>query len=232
MEKYTYKDVVTIKDIMTGEVDKDALMGKKGWMGDCIKDALKMANRNDSMCQLHGIDYDQEAVYPFISDGTGFIYFVPAKNQDADNEDTEDRPLRKGDFVRLRNGVMGVCLRDARHGKDSEILVWLGMEDWTHELVCDLTRVDGHFEPYDFSDRLVRKSLMGMIVETDGDFCGLAGKFECVVTGFYVSGYDAEIGLPVSVICHGRAFTSEEFLENCRFFNGMPCGRPVEGKEE
>ena len=84
MEKYTYKDVVTIKDVMTGEVDKDALIGKKGWVGDNIVDALGNANRNEGMCTLSGIDDIPHQTYPFIVNNTGFVYFVPAKNEDEE----------------------------------------------------------------------------------------------------------------------------------------------------
>ena len=232
MIEYTYKDVVTIKDIMTGEVDKEILIGKKGWVGDCIKDVIGMANRNDCMDTLDGIDEDLHAQCPFISGGVGFIYFVPSKNQDAPNDDTEDRPLRKGDFVRMRGGEVGVCMTDARHGKDEIIDIWFAPGNCASTIAYNLTRVDGHFEPIDFTDRNVRREFMGMMVEMDADSYGLAGRFECVVTGFHVSGHDVEIGLSVSDICHGRAFSAEEFLENCRFQNGVPCGRPVGGKEE
>lgn len=233
MEEYTYNDVVTIKDIMTGEVDEKSLKGKWGWTGDSIKDVLRYANgdfdtRMIEMVDTENLNYD----HPFF-DGLDYMrYFVPAKNQDADNEDTEDRPLRKGDFVRLRSGRVGVCMANDRLGENEIIDIWFDPRNSACISACNLTRVDGHFEPIDFTDRNTREEYMGMKVEMDADSYGLAGKFECIVTGFHVSEYDAEIGLSVLVLCHGRAFTPEEFLEDCRFLNGVPCGRPVEDKEE
>ena len=39
---YTYDDIVTAKDILTGKVKKEDIIGKNGWLLDCIPQDMSL----------------------------------------------------------------------------------------------------------------------------------------------------------------------------------------------
>ena len=86
--KYTYEDVVTAKDILTGHVKKEDIIGKKGWFLDCIPRDMSL----NTIMRLVGNpktlkDFDADRSYPFVSDelvGEGvYLYFLPEKEESA-----------------------------------------------------------------------------------------------------------------------------------------------------
>lgn len=86
--KYTYEDVVTAKDILTGHVKKEDIIGKKGWFLDCIPQDMSL----NTIMRLVGNpktlkDFDADRSYPFVSDelvGKGvYLYFLPEKEESA-----------------------------------------------------------------------------------------------------------------------------------------------------
>ena len=82
---YTYDDIVTAKDILTGKVKKEDIIGKKGWLLDCIPQDMSL----NVIARLgrHGCLADPclEAVYPFRVDGNLYpdTYFLPEKEESA-----------------------------------------------------------------------------------------------------------------------------------------------------
>ena len=86
--KYTYEDIVTAKDVLTGRVNKEDIIGKKGWFLDCIPIDMSL----NTIMRLVGNpktlkDFDADRSCPFVSDelvGEGvYLYFLPEKEESA-----------------------------------------------------------------------------------------------------------------------------------------------------
>ena len=97
---YTYNDIVTAKDILTGKVKKEDIIGKKGWLLDCIPQdmSLNVIERIGLHACLDGIDLDSG--YPFGNCDSPYTYFLPEKEAEYvpfDLSDPKDR-----DFLRER----------------------------------------------------------------------------------------------------------------------------------
>ena len=82
--KYTYDDIITAKDILTGKVKKEDIIGKKGWFFNYLPIDLNPNTlyRIDNPRLLIAIDV--KVAFPFIS-STGFYYFLPEKEESATN---------------------------------------------------------------------------------------------------------------------------------------------------
>ena len=115
---YTYDDIVTAKDILTGKVNKEDIIGKKGWLLDCIPRDMSLnviARLGVHVC-LTEIDLDSTC--PFGDGGIPFTYFLPEKEESATGtvieeigeksyEERQDEWLKAndiagGDKVRIR----------------------------------------------------------------------------------------------------------------------------------
>lgn len=88
--KYTYEDVVTVKDILTGKVKKEDIIGKKGWFLDCIPQDMSLNTIMRLAGNSHTLkDIDLSVSCPFISDETidvnVYLYFLPEKEESALN---------------------------------------------------------------------------------------------------------------------------------------------------
>lgn len=82
--KYTYEDVITAKDILTGKVKKEDIIGNKGWFLDIIPSdmSLNTIGRIGSYGPL--VDIQSEYAHLFVSFGnSGFMYFLPEKEESA-----------------------------------------------------------------------------------------------------------------------------------------------------
>ena len=86
--KYTYEDVVTAKDILTGRVNKEDIIGKKGWFLDCIPQDMSL----NTLMRLAGNPHTLKDINPSISclfisdetiDGNVYSYFLPEKEESA-----------------------------------------------------------------------------------------------------------------------------------------------------
>ena len=104
----TYDDIVTAKDILTGKVKKEDIIGKNGWLLDCIPQDMSLnviARLGVHVC-LTEIDLDSFA--PFGDGGIPFTYFLPEKEESApepayipfDLSDPKDRDFLRGKWVR------------------------------------------------------------------------------------------------------------------------------------
>ena len=80
--KYTYDDIITAKDILTGKVKKEDIIGKKGWFFNYLPIDLNPNTlyRIDNPRLLIAINV--KATFPFIS-STRFYYFLPEKEESA-----------------------------------------------------------------------------------------------------------------------------------------------------
>ena len=86
--EYTYDDIITAKDILTGRVKKEDIIGKTGWFMDCIPIDMSL----NTIMRLVGNpktlkDFDADRSCPFVSDelvGEGvYLYFLPEKEESA-----------------------------------------------------------------------------------------------------------------------------------------------------
>lgn len=82
---YTYDDFVTAKDILTGKVKEEDIIGKSGWLLDCIPQdmSLNVIERLGRYGRLE--DPCLESSYPFRVKGNRcpFMYFLPEKEESA-----------------------------------------------------------------------------------------------------------------------------------------------------
>ena len=83
MVKYVYDDIITAKDILAGKVNEKDVIGKKGWLLDCIPRDMSLnviARLGVHVC-LTEIDLD--SICPFGDGGIPFTYFLPEKEESA-----------------------------------------------------------------------------------------------------------------------------------------------------
>lgn len=88
--KYTYDDIITAKDILTGKVNEKDVIGKKGWFLDCIPQDMSLNTIMRLAGNSHTLkDIDLSVSCPFISDETidvnVYLYFLPEKEESATN---------------------------------------------------------------------------------------------------------------------------------------------------
>lgn len=107
--EYTYDDIITAKDILTGKVKKDDIIGKSGWFMDCIPEdmSLNVIMRIGMFSKLESINLDSS--YPFRIEDSSYIFFLPEKKESAPEESYEKRQakwieandIKVGDKVRV-----------------------------------------------------------------------------------------------------------------------------------
>ena len=99
---YTYDDIVTAKDILTGKVKEEDIIGKMGWFSDYIVDLPDCAgSRRDKLEEIAS-----HADYPFKEKGgTYWRYFLPEKEAEYvpfDLSDPKDRDFLRGKWVKTK----------------------------------------------------------------------------------------------------------------------------------
>lgn len=102
---YTYDDIVTAKDILTGKVKKEDIIGKRGWFLDVIPydmslDKIKNLGVSGHLEDLHLIANGS----PFGNGYQPFAYFLPEKEQSYEERQAEwvkENDIKLGDKVRI-----------------------------------------------------------------------------------------------------------------------------------
>ena len=80
---YEYGEIITAKDVLAGNVKEEEIIGKRGWLLDCIPQDMSLnviARFGVHVC-LTEIDLDSSA--PFGDGGIPFTYFLPEKEESA-----------------------------------------------------------------------------------------------------------------------------------------------------
>ena len=100
---YTYEDIVTAKDILTGKVRKEDIVGKMGWLFDTIPSTelsddtfehiTKTAIRLTTLKDIY-----ESGPYPFRDEMDLWMYFLPKKE--------EPRTDTFGEIARKLNGFL------------------------------------------------------------------------------------------------------------------------------
>ena len=112
--KYTYEDIVTAKDVLTGRVNKEDIIGKKGWFLDCIPRDMSL----NTIVRLTGgpetlKDFNADGFYSFVNDkGCVYIYFLPEKGPSYKE--------RQAEWLKKNEIKAGTRVRITRVPKDYE----------------------------------------------------------------------------------------------------------------
>lgn len=167
--KYTYEDVVTAKDVLTGHVKKEDIIGKKGWFLDYIPQDMSL----NTLMRLAGNPHTLKDINPSISclfisdetiDGNVYSYFIPEK------EASELEPAgpklrektyeeRQAEWIKANNikeGDKVKILRKAESHEDGWNDIWVGNEvgkigviDVIHsDNIRVRTNTENHWYPY------------------------------------------------------------------------------------
>lgn len=82
---YTYDDIVTAKDILTGKVKKEDIIGASGWFLRCIPEdmSLNTIARVGSFGILGEVDLSYNSVFLLTTTGVRWTYFLPEKKKSA-----------------------------------------------------------------------------------------------------------------------------------------------------
>lgn len=109
---YTYDDVITAKDILTGKVKKDDIIGKNGWLLDAIPHDMSLnviARLGVHVCLM---EINLENTAPFGDGGIPFTYFLPEKEESAPERRTwlEDIAYRLYECMHSR--YVAFCKQD------------------------------------------------------------------------------------------------------------------------
>lgn len=101
---YTYDDIITAKDILTGKVKKEDIIGKWGWFLEYIPQDMRL----DEIQRL-GIsgcleDLDLDSSTPFGNGKQPFTYFLPGKEDPYEKRQAEwvkENGIKLGDKVKI-----------------------------------------------------------------------------------------------------------------------------------
>lgn len=242
---YTYDDIVTAKDILTGKVKKEDIIGKKGWFFNCLPIDLdpNTLYRIGSPRPLGAINV--KASYPFIS-STGFYYFLPEKEKSYEERQEEwiaANNIKLGDKVRI--------LRKAEDGEEGWGNVWGGSNAdktvgkigiihsislreirvdtdtnwfWYPYFVLEKVEDEPEYAPFDFSKEEDRNAIRGQWVKDK------RWGNEWLVSGFYIDETGGQ-GWKAKLVRKNAGFSGEALMERFTFLDGSVIGKPA-NKEE
>lgn len=119
--KYTYDDVVTAKEILTGKVKKEDIIGKWGWFLEYIPQDMHL----DEIQRL-GIsgcleDLELDSSTPFGNGKQPFTYFLPGKGDPYEK--------RQADWIKENNIKVGDKVRILRKFDDFESGCAIAMDE-------------------------------------------------------------------------------------------------------
>lgn len=126
--KYTYDDIITAKDILTGRMKKEDIIGKKGWFMNGVPSDMSLNAIMRIAQKEHLESVEENKAYAFRYRDYGFIYFLPEKEESASNP-----RFKVGDKVLYCGKPAEICIVD----NDSIFLPYLiscnGRSQWVEE---------------------------------------------------------------------------------------------------
>ena len=238
MAEYTYDDIITAKDMLTGKVRKEDLIGKDGWFTDVPGNLKRAIDKDDMDILVSGtLDQIDDARVRFFSEkDTPWDYFIPKKESTYEERQAEwikENDIKVGDKVRI--------VRKARANEGGWDNNWVpSMSDTVGEVgrVIDdssavgirvetddcsfaypyfvLEKVEPKYIPFDLGKEEDRARLRGAWIRRK-DYPG----DEYQIVGISITNnlvfFDDSAQLVTDVL-----------LERCEFVDGSPCGRLVE----
>lgn len=245
-EKYTYDDVITAKDILTGAVDKESLIGKTVYYSDLLTSIVMYASSDDGKGKLLEVDIDDSIVRPFLVDTPGGdkvwrSYIIPKKEKSYEErqaEWVEKVGLKAGDKVRILRkfddckqgfhcGMNPEGQMDCLVGKVVEVMeidarsICLYNEDksdwWVWPYFC-LEKVELEYVPFDLGKPEDRDAIRGKWVQDSRH-----GN-EWMIVGFYLDETGGQ-GYKAKLSRKNAGFTGSELLERFTFLDGTPIGK-------
>ena len=237
---YTYEDIVTVKDVLTGKVKEEDIIGKKGWFLDCIPQNMnpdEFRNQNGEYDRLLIIERKYDCPFFLENSSLTYTYFIP------DKEESAAKPLlKKGDRVRIVkewedfneecNPTIGDTGRIEEIDEDGNVKVVLDSDnDWwwyspdAVELIEDkaaLSPVEGKdkpaYIPFDLSREEDRNFLRGKWIKQKDN----PKKTEMQIIGFRITetehAWCCDLGMWVP---------AEDLLSDWVFLDGSPIGKPA-----
>lgn len=245
MAEYSYDDVVTLKDILTGAVDKESLIGKMVYCSDSITTIVKYASNDDMKGKLLEVSIDEGMIRPFLTGAEGgnkarWHYIIPEKEKSYEERQAEwvkENNLKAGDKVRILKqfniGERGVPFRfnNAMLSLIGEVCEVFEITDnrirvydkhrvtyWVWPYFC-LEKVEPEYVPFDLSKEEDRNFLRGKWVKSNDPYYFYEyqiTKFDRLGDGTYVVSFDSD----------GHR-TGTTLLEDFVFLDGTPVGKLV-----
>lgn len=144
---YTYGDIITAKDVLTGHVKKGDIIGKKGWLLDCIPQdmSLNMIGKLGFYGCLDDIHLDDAC--PFTSSEMPYTYFLPEK---------ESAPNKLEDFLHLTPDQFDFLLKQwtMNPSQTSNIKAWTSKAG--RYIAVDNTAGELYVEEFDTREETTR----------------------------------------------------------------------------
>lgn len=142
---YTYDDVITAKDIVTGRVKEEDIIGKKGIFIDSIPDDMSLNTLLRAGCEGKLIKFTGSYMSPFWGDNdTKWIYFIP------DKEESPGLRFKVGDRVKHNHGIATVVKVDK---SDPELTYRIQFEEggllWVRESNISPAEDEPAYIPFD-----------------------------------------------------------------------------------
>lgn len=109
--KYTYDDILTLKDILAGKVKKKDIIGKRGWFTDSRYSLKKAIDEGDMNILIKGEVRDISEEDPgFIENTHPWSFFIPEKEE---SDPMESYKERQAEWVEANNIKVGDKVRVA-----------------------------------------------------------------------------------------------------------------------
>lgn len=241
--EYTYDDIITAKDILTGRVKKEDIIGKTGWFMDSMPCDMSLdgIERESKHYCLRHVELNWKCPF-FADDGDGgtWTYFLPEKEESAPIPRFKigDRVkiVKEWDgFVKGYNPTIGETGRIEEIDEYESVKVVLDSDGdfWWYrpdsvELIEDkaaLSPVEGKdkpaYIPFDLSKEEDRNFLRGKWIKQKD----IPKKTEMQIIGFRIT--EAEQAWCCDL---GMWVPAEDLLSDWVFLDGSPCGRQMASK--
>lgn len=224
MDKYTYDDVLTEKDVRTGKVDR-RIIGKLGWFADDMSGCLCEAEEEAPRRLLNIVGASN---VPFVDEWhSSYQYFLLSKQHRMEEKKDDAKWL----FGCDADGEIGIVLyydedRQTYFMRFNKLILRSVPEK-------DFRKIRGHLEPFDISDISVRHTLRGeYIVCEEVDENGDTHLKDYCINGFDFALDGLNRTRSGHILAGGMRITPLELLDKWNFLGGTPCGVVVEDKEE
>lgn len=149
MGKYTYDDIVTVKDILTGKVKKEDIIGKRGWVFDIIPNNLNSAPELILRGKRRLIHIDTSNVHPFKDNyDTDWHFFLPYKEPEKkyvpfDLSKEETRTFLRGKWIKRKSDSLESMITIIAQLTLGDKHVWTAGTMSAEELLDEWTFLDG-----------------------------------------------------------------------------------------